>query len=1125
LALVAATLPATRANAAPRPACAAASMSEVDAVGMARTCGKRVEVTGRRAERSLTYANPDGTLTLSMSPTPQRVRRGATWVDIDRTLIAQGGSVVPRAVTEPLVLSGGGDGPLLTFGAAGKAFSLTWPAGALPAPRLDGATATYPEVLPGVDLSVEAGVDSYRQLLIVKDRTAARNPALRRLTLGVRGDGLSMRARPDGRVDAVGADGTVVYASPGAFMWDSPVPVPAAEPGRKKANERGTGKVAERAADRETERDLQSGEPTPHRTERMPVDATASGLAVVPVQEMLTAPDTVYPVMIDPAFSKPAPMWYTNVMDDEPNHSYYGEYSELRVGRQWETSHVWRAHMQFDTTELKASTITSAELSVTADHTADCGTTSIQLWQTQYVSSPGSYTWYNDSDGDWVSRLDTKTFSANESSCPKGDDANVFSGSLKTKLQASAKANQTRFAVGLRASSESDQYEWTRFIGNKTFLTVTYNRKPNVPTNMAVTDCYLNCTSNPVVARKDPELSAFATDPDANTVLTVYFEVQTSAGVAVVTGTKTGYASGPAKPAQPAKWRITPKLGDGNYRWRARSKDEQNIYSDYSGWFGFSTDSTAPAVPTVKPANAALYFEDDDSGSCSGGIGAVGSFDLTAETAVLQFAWSLDSGAFSAPIAATGTSPKTARISVRPQKDMVRTLRVRAYDGAGRYGEARYEFRVCSPEPEAGHWKLDGNGYDDADLIPVTHDGSDSGARWVQSRHAAEPDRPEFTTTSGARAFVPGADTVVALTGDDEVGQVELPFAFPFYGGSYGSAWLDTNGRLTFKPATESVFWNEGLPSPDDSDLALYPFWDDLIVDEQASVRTAVTGTAPNRTFVVEWRNVTAYDDETARLSFQAQLGEDGTVVFAYQDVTAGHETETGGWAVVGVENGAGTRAAVYANREHKIASGTGVTFTPTGYVGPYYPDGYYEARFDGTGSINTSVPVVATGLHPETAQRRSFAVAAWIRVTDLSANRTAVSQQGVSKSMFELGYQIGEHNYCFSMFATDTTTAVGTRACATAPVVAGEWVHLAGVYDAETGTMTLYVHRKDENGFVDPAKTEVRTASFTSVWDTTGAFTIGRAIAGAAFVGDVDEVWAWQRVPEQVEIEFLALN
>ncbi|MFD0479756.1 hypothetical protein ACFQ0B_75140 [Nonomuraea thailandensis] len=45
--------------------------------------------------------------------------------------------------------------------------------GALPKPTLSGDTATYPEVMPGVDLQVTADVDGFSHLLVVKSRAAA----------------------------------------------------------------------------------------------------------------------------------------------------------------------------------------------------------------------------------------------------------------------------------------------------------------------------------------------------------------------------------------------------------------------------------------------------------------------------------------------------------------------------------------------------------------------------------------------------------------------------------------------------------------------------------------------------------------------------------------------------------------------------------------------------------------------------------------------------------------------------------------------------------------------------------------------------------------------------------------
>lgn len=52
-----------------------------------------------------------------------------------------------------------------------RTLSVRWPDG-LPQPSLDGATATYAEVLPGVDLQLTAMPDGYREVLRVKSAEA-----------------------------------------------------------------------------------------------------------------------------------------------------------------------------------------------------------------------------------------------------------------------------------------------------------------------------------------------------------------------------------------------------------------------------------------------------------------------------------------------------------------------------------------------------------------------------------------------------------------------------------------------------------------------------------------------------------------------------------------------------------------------------------------------------------------------------------------------------------------------------------------------------------------------------------------------------------------------------------------
>src|SRR5262249_43832867 len=149
------------------------------AVLAAQAQGARVEVSSLRTPTRTVLANPDGSLTAELSVTPTRVRRGGSWGPVDRTIAPRGdGTIRPPAGIGDLALSGGGSkAPLASLTKDGKRFALFWP-GTLPAPKLDGDAATYPEVLPGVDLTMRATPMGYQQELMVKSAEAARSPAL-----------------------------------------------------------------------------------------------------------------------------------------------------------------------------------------------------------------------------------------------------------------------------------------------------------------------------------------------------------------------------------------------------------------------------------------------------------------------------------------------------------------------------------------------------------------------------------------------------------------------------------------------------------------------------------------------------------------------------------------------------------------------------------------------------------------------------------------------------------------------------------------------------------------------------------------------------------------------------------
>ena len=183
-----------------------------------------------------------------------------------------------------------------------------------------------------------------------------------------------------------------------------------------------------------------------------------------------------------------------------------------------------------------------------------------------------------------------------------------------------------------------------------------------------------------------------------------------------------------------------------------------------------------------------------------------------------------------------------------------------------------------------------------------------------------------YTCVIEAGGYVQG-DTPFPLTGDDAALAVPLPFAFSFYGTSYNSAFVSTNGNLNFL-APVTTFSNTAIPSTATPNAAIYPMWDDLnVVAGTGSMWTRTTGTAPNRSFLIEWRNVNFFGS-TLTVDVEAQLNEDGTIVTRYRNLGA-DPREQGNSATVGIENAAGTIALQYSLNTAVLSDSQAVRFVP----------------------------------------------------------------------------------------------------------------------------------------------------------------------------------------------------
>ncbi len=263
-----------------------------------------MEVAGARGEKTQVFANANGTFTQVTAAVTQRVRGGdGVWRAPDPTLRrSEDGRFEPVASALRTSFSAGGDGALVTLGRGGAQLQLRWPA-TLPTPVLSGATATYPEVLPGVDLALTAQIEGFSEVLVVKNAAAAANPALAAVRFPTVVTGLRLQSGANGVVSAVDGEGAAVFASGTPAMWDS---ADRAAPAGKSS--RGEPSSSIRSGSSRSAHVL------------MPLELSGGDIVVHPDLRMLRNAATRYPVYIDPAFGAGA---WTMINSNFLDQSYW----------------------------------------------------------------------------------------------------------------------------------------------------------------------------------------------------------------------------------------------------------------------------------------------------------------------------------------------------------------------------------------------------------------------------------------------------------------------------------------------------------------------------------------------------------------------------------------------------------------------------------------------------------------------------------------------------------------------------------------------------------------------------------------------------------------------------------
>lgn len=622
----------------------------------ARRTGARVQIAEADTETSTTYANPDGTFLLDAYAGPIRVLKPDGWRPVDPSLTFVDGRVRPRVAKAAIGFSAGGPagGPLATFGDGAKQVTLRWPT-SLPAPTLDGDTATYDNVLPGADLQLVATPVSFAIHLVLKKRPAAALALKMPLS---RSAGQTLLAHEAGEGDLLASDGSVAAKISRSFMWD---------------------------ADNDPKKKGPDG--------RRPVDQVLTDggdLQLRPDPAFLANPKTRYPVTIDPSVQLPDNL-DTGVTSYAPNSNYDAD-NTLWVGRSGYGT-LYRSYIRFNDSAIKGKHVTDANLGLF--QTGHGNTCSPMPLYVQGVAGMGPGTTWNTQPSRDGINWGNKSFNAG-ADCPNSGSTLV--GIPITGLVDAWSKNgyPSPEALALIAPNENDNAYWKMFASSETqfkpHIQVTYNSYPSAPTGLTAGPCLGTCDDPAQVSSLTPSLTATATDPEG-AALRYDFEVWTGDDSSQPTARVVTGSFGPVSGNSTATWMVPAGSlqNDKPYAFRVRAYDGIDYGPWSSGWVSFSAAQPILGAPSAVSSrlsqDSTLLSLDWQPPDISRGLTVTG-YTITVQPAGKQF--EVDANARALDL--SGVDVSTAQEVTIAAKD---------FQGSG--NQASVKFDPANPDPTLGN--------------------------------------------------------------------------------------------------------------------------------------------------------------------------------------------------------------------------------------------------------------------------------------------------------------------------------------------------------------------------------------------------------------------------------------
>ncbi|MFD2840204.1 DNRLRE domain-containing protein [Populibacterium corticicola] len=616
--------------------------------------GRRVEDVSQRTESTRTYANPDGTWTLEDLGEPAYVQgEDGQWQDVDLTLVKRGdGSWGPKVSPTDVTIGGGDVVSVVLDEEESRTATLTWPQD-LPEPTVEGSVATF-TVSETSDLVVTATPVGATYVLRLNEAPDEDDPVFGfdLLTTGM------TVVEDDGALVMEDKKGEAISAPAPVIAWDASVDS-GGDPNNVVA----------------LDAEVSDGVKT--------ADGTHTRVELSAPQGFLTDPDTVYPVVIDPAISKASSLRDTWVRSGT---AAQGSDYKLNVGRTGDIAGEARAYLQWQD-ELKAAgtEVVKAELKLYQYYAESCSTsvrTNIHPLSSGFTTNttwadrpgvntasinPGLYFTQN-VGGDGCTGVSNGYVTADVTAIYKGWYDNKFDNYGLVLNVPTAEANNKNFGKRFCSWNELSTHATCNTSSRSPVLSVTYSVKPNTPSAPTFSSTnaagYSNAASLAVTAR--------GTDPYGDRVKYT-IEAVNSSNTVSKSCTTALVASNTA-----ASCNLT-GLADGTYKLRAKTTDEFGHVSGYSGTTTLIYDRTVPVKPTITAsayAASGLWLEQKPASN---------AFTMRASNAEVQrFEYQQDNGTV-VSVAVSGATP-TATVNWNPAGS--HTLKVVAVDKANNKSDA-----------------------------------------------------------------------------------------------------------------------------------------------------------------------------------------------------------------------------------------------------------------------------------------------------------------------------------------------------------------------------------------------------------------------------------------------------